>query len=842
MYLRMSILAALTVAAGAATHSPAKLVSIRVEPGMRTLSGAGASQQFLVTGTFSDGTEQDLTDAASWKISDPALARIDGTARLFALADGRLTLTASVQGHSATSLARLERTRVERPFSFARDIGGIFTRRGCNGTTCHGSVKGRGGFKLSYNANNPREDYEWITKGGGYQVLTAEPAGARLPRIDLQDPAKSLLLTKPSMAVAHGGGLRLPKDSEDYRKIMDWVRSGAPFGPPQAPDSEVVSLEITPRLITVAAGETHRLLATAHMADGSQEDFTHEVVYQANNTDVAKVSADGVVSGTRLGETSVLVRAAGHTADTIVGVISPLAADYPRVPRATFIDEHVFSKLRRLQILPSDLSSDGEFLRRVCLDLTGTLPPPERVREFLASKDPKKREKLIDTIIATPEFVDYWTFRFSDLFRVSVFANGLSLKWSDMYWSSIRDSVASNQPYDQMARDRLVAQGYDGPTRHYLPYTVISPASEVMAEEVRVFLGLRLDCAQCHNHPYENWTQNQFWGLAAFFDRMFILSNNLADSVIFDHPVHEDLGSADVDGSIKLLHPRTKVEVEPAFLDGTVVPGADHVNPRRELAHWMTSNPYFAEAAVNRVWSWFFSRSLIEPVDDFRSTNPPTHPELLDELAQDFRSHGHDLRRLMRLIVTSRTYQLSSIPNETNKDDQINYSHTIPRPLDAEVLLDAISNVTGVPEVFSTAANADADSAGLAPDGVRAINLHQPDVYFSRFLDLYGRPNRLTVPERNAKPSLGQALDMLAGPTYNDRLMAKGSRLNRMMESTMANGKIIEDFYLAAFGRYPAREEIPELERLIAGQSSREEGLKDFVWALISSREFAENH
>ena len=247
---------------------------------------------------------------------------------------------------------------------------------------------------------------------------------------------------------------------------MDWVRSGAPFGPPQAPDSEVVSLEITPRLITFAAGETHRLLATAHMADGSQEDFTHEVVYQANNTDVAKVSADGVVSGTRLGETSVLVRGAGHTANTIVGVISPLAADYPRVPRANFIDEHVFSKLRRLQILPSDLSSDGEFLRRVCLDLTGTLPPPERVREFLASKDPKKREKLIDTIIATPEFVDYWTFRFSDLFRVSVFANGLSLKWSDMYWSSIRDSVASNQPYDQMARDRLVGKGFPKPLLH----------------------------------------------------------------------------------------------------------------------------------------------------------------------------------------------------------------------------------------------------------------------------------------------------------------------------------------------------------------------------------------
>jgi hypothetical protein len=838
----MAILAVLSAAASAASNSPARLISIRVEPGDSTLHGAGVSQRFLVMGTLSDGTEQDFTDQAAWKISDPALARIDGMARLIALADGKLTLTATVQGHSARSSMLLERTQVERPFSFSRDVAGIFTRRGCNGTTCHGSVKGRGGFKLSASANNPREDYEWITKGGGYQVLTAEPAGARVPRIDLQDPAKSLLLMKPSMEVAHGGGLRLPKDSEDYRKIMEWVRGGAPLGPPPAPDTEVVSLEITPRLVTFPAGGRHRLLVMARMADGHEEDFTHEVVYQANNTDVAKVSTDGVVSGTKLGETSVLVRAAGHTASTIVGVIGPLVANYPQAPRVNFIDEYVFSKLRRFQILPSDLSSDSEFLRRVCLDLTGTLPPPVRVREFLASKDAKKREKVIDTLIATPEFVDYWTYRFSDPFRVSVFANGLSPKWSDMYWRSLRDSIASNRPYDQMARERLVAQGYDGPTRHYLPYTVISPPSEVMAEEVRVFLGRRLDCAQCHNHPYENWTQNQFWGLAAFFNRMFILSNNLADSIIFDHPVHEDLGTADVDGSIKLLHPRTKVEVQPALLDGTVVAGADHVNPRQEFARWMTSNPYFAEAAVNRVWSWFFNRGLVEPVDDFRSTNPPTHPELLDKLAQDFRDHGHDLRRLMRLIVTSRTYQLSSVPNETNKDDQINYSHTVPRPLDAEVLLDAISSVTGVPELFSTAVNANADSAGQAPLGTRAINLHQPDVYFSRFLDLYGRPNRLTVPERNAKASLGQALDMLAGPTYNEKLIAKGSRLSGMLGSPTADEKIIEEFYLAAFGRYPAREEIPDLVQLIAQQSSREEGLKDFIWALISSREFAENH
>lgn len=820
-----------------------KLLSIRIEPQGRTLAGTGASQQLLVIGMFSDSTEQDLTDEAQWRLSDPALARIATGARLFAVADGALTVTATLQGRAAATSFRIERTEFHRPFTFARDVAGIFTRRGCNGTACHGSVKGRGGFHLSTTASNPRDDYEWITKGGGYQVLTDAPKGPRVPRIDLTKPAKSLLLMKPSMTVAHGGGLRLPKQSEDYQTILNWVRNGAPFGEPPEAEAKVVSLEVVPRVVVFSPGDRHRLLVTAHMANGALEDFSREVAYQAINPEVTRVMADGLLNAEKQGETSVLVRAAGLAASAIVGVVGPPVPHYPNVARANFIDDYVFSKLRKFQIVPSSLSTDSEFLRRICLDLAGTLPPPDRVREFLASKDPKKREKLIDALIASPEFVDYWTFRFSDLFRVGVFPNGLSTKWSDMYWHWIHDSIASNKPYDQMARERLAAQGYDAPSRHYLPYTVISPPAEIMSEEVRVFFGRRLDCAQCHNHPYENWTQNQFWGLAAFFDRMFILSNTLTDSVIFDHPIHQDLGSADVNGNIKLLHPRTKAEVKPALLDGTVVQGSDTVNPRRELARWMTSHPYFAEAAVNRIWSSFFGRGIVEPVDDFRSTNPPTHPELLEKLAQDFRDHGHDLRHLMKLIVTSRTYQLSGGVNDTNKDDQINYSHAVSHPLDAEVLLDAISDVTGVPEVFSTAvSDTNASGAGQAPLGTRAINLHQSDLYFSRFLDVYGRPNRLSVPERNAKANLSQALDMLAGPTYNDKLAAKGSRLHRLLEAQEPDHKVIEEFYLAALSRSPTPEETADLVGLIRKQATREEGLKDFLWALISSREFAENH
>lgn len=841
MILRATAVFVLLTWTAAAAYPGPRLTSIRIEPQGRTLSGSGDSQQLLVIGEFSDGGEQDLTDRAVWNLSDSSLARIDDNARLIAMANGELTVTATVDKHSARSSVRIERAQVQRPFSFGRDIAGIFTRRGCNATTCHGSVKGRGGFKLSANALNPREDYEWVTKGGGYQVLVDAPLGARVPRIDVQEPSKSLLLQKPSMGVAHGGGLKLPKDSEDYRTILTWVEKGAPLGEESA--AQVTSLEVTPRLIAFPENGKHRLLVTAHMADGSREDFTRQVDYQVNNADVASVTATGVVSGKKPGETAVLVRAAGKTASAVIGVIGTSAAAYPEVPRANFIDEYIFSKLRKFHIEPSNLSRDDEFLRRVCLDLTGTLPPPMRVRQFLASTDRNKRDKLIDALMATPEFVDYWTFRFSDLFRVSVAANGRSMKWSEMYSQWLRDSIATNKPYDQIARERVAPEGYDGPTRHYLPNTVIAPAAEMSAEQVRVFLGRRLDCAQCHNHPYENWTQNQFWGLAAFFNRVFILSNTLTDSVLFDHPVGEDLGSADVRGSIKLYHPRTKAEVKPAFLDGTVVPPSDHVNPRRAFARWITSHPYFAEAAVNRVWSWFFGRGLVEPVDDFRSTNPSTHPELLEKLAADFREHGHDLRRLMRLIVTSRTYQLSGVPNETNKDDLANYSHAVPRPLDAEVLLDAISDVTGVPEVFSTSvSDVPTASAGQAPLGTRAINLHESDVYYSRFLELYGRPNRLTVPDRNTKASLGQALDMLAGPVYNDKLMGKGSRLNRLLELATPDGKLIEEFYLAALGRFPSREETADLLKLVERKEERDEALKDFIWALISSREFAENH
>jgi hypothetical protein len=824
----------LALAAASMASSAPRLVSLKTVPAEVSLRGAGAAQQFLAIATYDDASERDVTAEARWRVADPRVAALSPPARLSSVADGQTQLLATFGAARAQSALRVERAQETRPFSFPRDVAAILTKHGCNSAACHGGVKGRGGFKLSANALFPRDDYDWIVKGGAYQVLTNEVKGERIPRIDLRNPEASLLLTKPIMATPHGGGKRFDRGSADYAAILKWVQDGAPYGAES--DARLLRLEVYPPIAVMPEEGTRRLLVTAHFADGHTEDFTDQVLYTSNDGDVAAVSGAGVVTARRRGETAILIRAAGQVTSAVAGVIGPVVAKYPAVPRANFIDDHVFAKLRKFQIVPSELAGDAEFLRRVSLDLAGTLPPPERVREFIASKDPRKREKVIDTLIGSPEFVDYWTFRFSDIFRVAIFANGLSPKWSQGYWEWIRSNIEKNRPYDEVARERLAAEGYGPATRHFLPYNQIGSPADVMGEEVRVFMGRRLDCAQCHNHPYENWSQDQFWGMAAYFSRLFKMG-----PVVFDHPSNMDLGSKDVDGKIELLHPRTKALVRPALLDGSPSKTRPDGNPRRELARWMTAHPYFAEAAVNRIWGRFFARGIVEPVDDFRSTNPPSHPELLAALAADFRDHGYDLRRLMKTIAMSRTYQLSARPNDTNRGDLTNLSHALARALDAEVLLDAVVDVTRVPETFTTAVG-EGSSTGQAPAGTRAINLKDPDMYYSRFLELYGRPSRGAIPERDPKPNLGQALHMLAGASYVSRLSSPHSRLASLLEAGASDARIFAEFYLAALGRMPAPEETAELEQILARRSDREAGLREFVWALISSREFAENH
>ena len=808
--------------------APSRLLSIRVVPEEVVLWGAKASQRILVLGKFGDGLERDVTAESRITIADPSLAGVEAEGRVAGLADGETWLSAEFRGQAAKIRLRIAASRQSRPFSFARDIGGIFTRRGCNGSDCHGSVVGRGGFKLSSDALDPKEDYRWLIEGGVYSVFTVAPKAPSPPRINLEQPEQSLLLLKPTFAVPHGGGSLFSRGSEDYRTILDWVRNGAPFG--QA-DARIERLEIFPAQPVLDLNGKQNLLLLAHRSGGRREDASGQARYESVDRDVAEVSAEGVIRAKKAGETPILIHVAGHAPVGIrVGIAADPLVEYPTAPRNNLIDDHVFRRLRQLSIIPSRLSSDAEFLRRLCLDVTGTLPPPERVREFLADKDPGKREKLIKTLLDSPEYVDYWTFRFADLFRVNAFAQNAIAKASQTYWEWIRDSVARNKPYDQLARERIAVQGYDGPVMHYQSVDEFRSPEDIMAEQARVFLGRRLDCAQCHNHPYEAWTQNQFWGMAAFFSRLTRLWDQV-DFVLIDYPGgHGKMGKG-----FRMVHPRTKKEVQPRFLDGTALPGDQLADPRMRLAEWMTSHPYFAEAAVNRMWSYFFGRGLVDPVDDFRLANPSTHPALLAALARDFREHEYDLKSLIGRIVESRTYQLSHAPNETNKDDRLNYSRALSRPLDAEVLWDAINQFAGVEE------DSEKWRGGRASTRTRAINLMTPDLFPSQFLQVYGRPNRLTVPQRKSDPNLGQALHMLAGPTYTSKIAIEEGRVARLLKAQASDRRMIEEFYLAALSRFPTPAERDAIRTWI-GRRSRREALEDLAWSLISSREFAYNH
>ncbi|MCY3777322.1 MAG: DUF1553 domain-containing protein [Candidatus Aminicenantes bacterium] len=812
----------------APSHDPT-LLSARIFPESATLREKGASQRFLVIGRFADGLERDLTSASRFGLGDSGLASVDEAGKVSALADGETELEAEIQGHTLRAAVRVVDSGRETPLSFERAVSPVLTKTGCNGSGCHGGVKGRGGFKLSLNSLNPREDYDWIVRGGVYHVLSPEAGEPLVPRIDLAEPAESLLLKKPTFAIPHGGGPRFDTDSQEYEAIVNWVRNGAPFEPEggvSVPRIEEVA--VYPEEIVLDGKGVHRLAVTAKLSDGRTRDISDEVRYESQNRAVAKVDADGVVTAVKTGETNVLVRAAGHTVHARIGVIAEPIADYPEVPEWNFIDRHVIAKLKRFHLIPSELSDDSEFLRRVCLDVIGTLPPPNRVREFLEDPGPDKRNKLIEILLDSPEFVDFWTFRFADLLRLVQEPN-----YSQLYYEWIRTSIASNKPYDQMARERLDAQGRDRPSRHY--YENNSQPERILSEELRVYTGRRFDCAQCHDHPFEPWSQDQFWGLAAFFGNLDFIGYY---DIAFDNPAggYGDKGKA---GPLK--HPRKKTVLHPEFLDGTPLAEELRPNQRRELAKWLTSHPYFAEAFVNRIWGYFFGRGIVDPVDDFKASNPPTHPELLKALAADFRENGHDLKRLIRWIVQSRTYQLSSRPNRNNRGDQINYSHFLPRPLEAEVLLDAISHVAGVPEVFHEKPES---PEGQPPPGTRAIQLKAPVRYFSHFLDLYGRPMRYAVPERDAGPSVSQALHLYAGKTYTEKLTREDGRISRLVQEEMPQGDIIEHLYLASLSRLPTDEERDQLEAVMANIKlpARKQAFADLTWALLTSREFAYNH
>ena len=492
------------------------MVELRLFPEERTLRGKGASQQFLLMGRLADGRHQDVTDRASFSLTDPAVARLEGRGHIVATADGNTEVKAVLGKLEVSSRLRVEESNWVRPFHFGADVVSILTRQGCNQRACHAGVKGQGGFKLSVNGAHPREDYQWIVRGGIYQVLTGEPGEPVVSRINPEKPQDSLLVQKPTLDIPHRGGRRIDKASPEYSALVEWIRRGGRYQEPGESDpTKILRLEVYPQEAILQKGERQQLVVSAYRSDGSVEDFTRRVRFDSNHGAVADLSPTGLLTARNAGETAILIRGAGHEILSSIGVVAERISYYPAVPQRNFIDEQIFAKLRKFNIVPSAVSGDAEFLRRICLDLTGRLPPVARVREFLADLDPDKREKLIESLLDSPESVDYWTFRFADLFRVAIFPVGINAKWTQAYWEWIRDAVERNGPYDAVARERLAAQGYSPASRHYLPYLKVPPPENMMGEQVRVFLGRRLDCAQCHDHPYESWTQDQFWGMTA---------------------------------------------------------------------------------------------------------------------------------------------------------------------------------------------------------------------------------------------------------------------------------------------------------------------------------------
>jgi len=696
---------------------------------------------------------------------------------------------------------------------FNRDVGPALSKAGCNAGKCHGSFQGRGGFRLSLFGFDPHYDYDALVKQ------------ARGRRVQPAAPPQSLILRKPTGHLGHGGGQVITADSEVYQVLHDWISQG--LDAPEEDDPRVVSIEPTPSQLQLRRGSRQQLRVQAHWSDGSQSDATAWALFESRKSDVAEVDEAGIVDAKSPGRTPVTIRYLGQVASVGVTVprSDPAEEDlFAGLPRHNFIDDFIIEGWQKLGVEPAPLAADAEFLRRVYLDLIGTLPTPGEVREFLADTSTDKRNRIIDELLKRPEYVDYWSLRWGDLLRVH--RRYLGDKGLENYRGWLRSNLRENRPADVVVRELLTAKGNlysNGPVAFYFTDSSPENFTETTAQ---VFLGVRIHCAKCHHHPYETWSQEDYYGLAAFFTRFEIKEN----------------GDGGRFGGAKMLRPTDKpnrkmrpaMRVEPALLGTPLPEQAPDADIRVALADWITdpNNRYFARNLVNRYWAHMMGRGLVEPVDDLRDTNPPSHPELIDALADHFVQSGYDLKGLLRTIARSRTYQLASELNPQRDVDGTFYTHHRLRRMPAEVLLDAVNRAAGVEESFQ----------GL-PGGTRAIALPDPSVR-SYFLTIFGRPKRNDPCEcaRVNTPDLTQALHLANSADLQSKVSADGGRVARLMQSEDPPADTIDALYLATFSRPPREEEVARAVELVGQAPSPQEGYEDLLWALLNSSEFLLNH
>lgn len=788
------------------------------------LRGEDASQQMLATRRDGRGVESDVTSTVRWTVRPTGIATVDPTGRLRPLADGSATVTARhADGLEATFPVEVVGSGQSEPVHFANRVVPIFTKNGCNGGGCHGKLAGQNGFRLSLLGFEPAEDYEHLVK---------ESRGRRLfPAA----PERSLLLTKGTAQLPHGGGRRLDPKSDDYSLLVRWIRQGMPVGRADAPT--VARLEVYPAVRTLTVDSAQQLVVTAHYTDGSTEDVTYGALYEANEKDLARVDERGRLKVFNLpGEFAVMVRYQGKVT-TFRGTI-PLGAPVESLPVArNFIDEHVFRRLREVGMPPSAVTDDATFLRRVTIDIAGRLPTPEELDAFRKDTSPAKRDSVVDRLVDSTDYADWFANKWSALLR-NRRTDPRQTRGSFAFHGWIRDQLHRNTPYDVFVREVLTASGDMGENPPVAWFRQVNNLQSQLEDSAQLFLGQRLQCAQCHHHPYERWSQQDYWSFGAFFSQLGRKSGSQpGEEVIFHRR-----------GMAQATNKKNGKPVKPAGLGVAIADLAPDDDPRVALADWMTSprNPWFARALVNRYWKHFFGRGLVDPEDDLRDTNPPTNPELLEALAAHFVRSGYDLKDLVRTLTRSTTYQLSAEPNAHNLRDRHHFSRFYPRRLHAEVLLDAVHSVLGAETRFD----------GMPP-GLRAVCL--PDNSFnagSYFLTVFGRPDASSSCEceRSLDASLSQALHLLNSKDIQTKLSADGGQAARLA-SEQARGvdARVTEVYRVALGREPTEAEMRAatgyVERKVAAAAdeagrakARREAFEDTIWALLNTKEFLFNH
>jgi hypothetical protein len=792
--------------------------SLQLEPNSLTLTDGRDARQVLVWGITKDGQRFDLTPDATFTPASAQVAVIQGNYLQPAQAgDGSVTITAA--GKQATLPVKVTTTE-QPPVRFGRDVMPLLASVGCNAGTCHGAAKGRNGFRLSLRGYDMEYDYN---------ALTTDLLGRRVNKVE---PAKSLMLLKPAGLVPHEGGRVLQVGSRQYNLVEQWIKEGV-HEEPDPGAARPSRIEVLPAQVELdLPGRTQRVIVIAHYPDGATRDVTRDAIITSSKDEVAKVAGGAQLMAIRRGEAAVLVRYEGNYAAVNVSVMGDRTGfAWSPMPEFNVIDHYVNAKLEKRKILPSDECTDADFVRRVYLDLTGLIPTAAQARAFLEDPSPsrEKRATLVDRLIGSKEYVACWSNKWADLLQCNKKALGDEAVWAFREW--IRESVAQNKPYDKFAYELVTAQGSSLTHPEVNYYRALkdkddngNPTTNKMAEDIsQTFLGVRFSCNKCHDHPFERWTQTQYYEFGAFFARVaFKPGTRPGEEIVY----------ADYRGG-EVTHPKTLAVLAPTVPYGRQ-PDLSAARFRQEaFARWLTSkeNPLFARSFVNRTWSYFFGPGIIDPVDDIRASNPATNPQLLDALTDDFVSHNFDVQHLIRTIIASRTYQSSVKMNRWNEDDRINFSHFIPRRLSAEQLTDCIAIATGTrPKIV-----------GL-PEGMRSVYLADGLADGNDFLKLFGRPKRESACEceRTSNLSLAHALSLINGPVISGAVSEPGNAIVKLVEREKDNGRLIEEIYLSSLGRLPTTTERAEIE-FSKDPAHRLEEAQDLAWALLNSPAFLFN-